>query len=137
MGPTICCAANSISGGLDDDALYGGLGADVLSGGAGADGFYFDTVTGPGNIDTISDFSVLDDTIFLDDASFGGLAVGTLSVSAFAVGAAAADPATRVLYNGTMGDLFFDADGSGSGATVQFAALSPGLALTNADIVIY
>lgn len=50
MGPTTCCAANSISGGLDDDALYGGLGADVLSGGAGGDGFYFDTVTGPGSI---------------------------------------------------------------------------------------
>ncbi|WP_308256305.1 hypothetical protein [Geminocystis sp. GBBB08] len=42
----------------------------------------------------------------------------------------------RFFYNSSNGGLFFDADGSGAIAAVQFATFNYGLALTNIDIVV-
>ncbi|MFB1072036.1 retention module-containing protein [Vibrio diabolicus] len=57
-----------ILGGDGDDVLVGGLGSDILTGGAGSDIFKWteDTVDN-GAIDTITDFSVNEDTIDLKD----------------------------------------------------------------------
>ncbi|MCS0047503.1 retention module-containing protein [Vibrio antiquarius] len=57
-----------ILGGDGDDVLIGGLGSDILTGGAGSDIFKWteDTVDN-GAIDTITDFSVNEDTIDLKD----------------------------------------------------------------------
>ncbi|MFB1067484.1 retention module-containing protein [Vibrio diabolicus] len=57
-----------ILGGNGDDVLIGGLGSDILTGGAGSDIFKWteDTVDN-GAIDTITDFSVNEDTIDLKD----------------------------------------------------------------------
>ncbi|MBN8605809.1 MAG: M10 family metallopeptidase C-terminal domain-containing protein [Caulobacterales bacterium] len=126
--------ADILNGGNGDDQLTGGDGADTLNGGAGVDAFIF--VSTPGaDIDTISDFSVVDDSIWLDSAAFG-LAAGTLSAAAFVVGTAASDAAHRIIYNSTTGALFFDADGDGAGAAVQFAQLLTGLSLANSDFII-
>jgi serralysin len=72
------------------------------------------------------------------DAVFsgGGLAPGTLLASQFAIATAAIDADDRIIYNSTTGALYYDADGTGSGAQVQFAALGPGLALTNNEFVV-
>ncbi|MFH4615692.1 retention module-containing protein [Vibrio diabolicus] len=57
-----------ILGGDGDDVLIGGLGSDILTGGAGSDIFKWteDTMDN-GAIDTITDFSVNEDTIDLKD----------------------------------------------------------------------
>ncbi|HHX8479093.1 TPA: retention module-containing protein [Vibrio diabolicus] len=57
-----------ILGGDGDDVLIGGLGSDILTGGEGSDIFKWteDTVDN-GAIDTITDFSVNEDTIDLKD----------------------------------------------------------------------
>ncbi|MGY5746652.1 retention module-containing protein [Vibrio antiquarius] len=57
-----------ILGGDGDDVLIGGLGSDILTGGAGSDIFKWteDTVDN-GAIDTITEFSVNEDTIDLKD----------------------------------------------------------------------
>ncbi|MFH4801168.1 retention module-containing protein [Vibrio diabolicus] len=57
-----------ILGGDGDDVLIGGLGSDILTGGAGSDIFKWteDTVDN-GAIDTITDFTVNEDTIDLKD----------------------------------------------------------------------
>ena len=53
-----------------DDILYGKGGKDMLVGFAGKDTFVFDTKPSKAAMDTISDFSVKSDSIWLDNAVF-------------------------------------------------------------------
>lgn len=130
---------NVISGNGAANMLNGGAGNDTLFGGAGRDSFVFSTVPGAGNIDQISDVSAVDDTIRLDDAVFLGLGSGVLAASAFAANATglAVDATDRIIYEPDTGRLFFDSDGVGGAAAVQFAKLTAGLALTSADFIVF
>lgn len=129
--------ANVIVGNSGNNLLNGGLGNDTLTGGAGNDTFFFNTALNAStNKDTITDFNVVADTIRLENAIFTGLAAGTLVASAFHTGTAAADSLDRIIYNKTTGALLFDKDGLGGAAAVQFATVTPNLALTNADFFI-
>lgn len=128
---------DTLLGGDGNDRLYGGAGSDVLTGGANRDGFFFDTSLGASNIDKIMDFSTVDDTIDLENAIFTAFrSSGTMSSSAFYVGAAAHDSTDRIIYNSDTGALSYDPDGTGSAAAVQFAELSTKLALTYQDFLI-
>ena len=90
----------------------------------GADQFSFSTALNAAtNVDRIEDFETGVDKIALDDAVFAGLAPGALPAQAFRLGAVAQDADDRILYDQATGALFFDADGSGTGAAVQFATL--------------
>lgn len=129
-------AANVLTGNAGDNVIRGFGGDDVLTGGAGRDSFGFDGAPGIGNVDRITDFSVADDSIHLAQAAFGAITPGPLSAGAFVLGRVAMDAEDRILYDAASGDLFYDADGSGSGAAVQFAVLAPGLALTSADVLV-
>jgi len=129
-------SANLLDGDGGADTLSGGLGNDTLTGWAGADRFVFGTAAGATNIDRITDFTAVDDTIVLSAAVFGGLGVGALTGAAFVTGVAAANGASRIIYNSATGALFHDADGTGLAGAVQFATLSPGLGLTAADFLI-
>ena len=128
---------DTLLGNSGNDYLYGGLGRDVLTGGTSQDNFVFDTALGASNIDRITDFSVVDDTMRLDNAVFTKFGpTGTMSSSAFYVGAAAHDSTDRIIYNSNTGALSYDPDGTGSAAAVQFAELSSGLQLTYRDFLI-
>jgi Ca2+-binding RTX toxin-like protein len=117
--------------------LNGRAGNDTLTGFAGADAFAFTTALGASNVDVISDFSVVDDTIALDDAIFAGIGTpGAFNAAAFAAGAAAADANDRIVYNQATGQLFYDADGNGAGAAVLFATLTGNPALTASDFAV-
>jgi Ca2+-binding RTX toxin-like protein len=79
----------------------------------------------------------VDDTIDLENAIFTAFrSSGTMSSSAFYVGAAAHDSTDRIIYNSDTGALSYDPDGTGSAAAVQFAELSTKLALTYQDFLI-
>ncbi|ANW01540.1 CAP domain-containing protein [Bradyrhizobium icense] len=128
---------DTLIGGNGNDRLYGGAGRDVLTGGANQDSFVFDTSLGAWNIDKITDFSTVDDTIRLDNAIFKAFGWnGTMPSSAFYTGAAAHDSTDRIIYNSDTGALSYDPDGTGSAAAVQFAELSTKLALTSYDFLI-
>ncbi len=127
---------DTLNGAGGSDVLNGGTGSDALTGGAGTDTFAFSTALGATNIDTIADFSVVDDTIQLASSIFTGLVAGGLSAAAFNIGAAASDATDRIIYNSATGALLFDSDGTGASAAIQFATLSTGLALTNADFLV-
>jgi len=130
---------DTIDGGDGADQLFGGDDNDVLTGGAGGDAFRFDTaLNGVNNVDDITDFSVPQDTIFLDRAVFTAIGSnGALAAAAFVTGAAAADASDRIIYNSATGDIFYDSDGTGAAAQILFATVDPGLALTNSDFFGY
>jgi serralysin len=117
--------ADTLNGGGGDDTLVGGLGNDSLIGGAGSDQFVFNSALGATNVDTIRGYSATHDTILLDGAVFTALgSPGTLAAGAFTAGMAASDEDHRMIYQSASGALFYDADGLGGAAAVQFATLT-------------
>ncbi|MEQ9622316.1 calcium-binding protein [Coleofasciculus chthonoplastes] len=127
---------DTLYGDVGNDRLHGGSGNDRLVGGFGDDEFAFYSKNE--GIDRIEDFTVGSDKIQVDDNGFGGgLRSGTLSSSQFTLGSRASDSSDRFIYNKSTGDLFFDADGTGGLAQVQFAKLDRGLNLSSSDIVVF
>ncbi len=143
---------DTLSGGYDSDIIIGGSGNDdlvassiglnaspTLTGNTGADNFIFSEVYG---IHTITDFVVAEDTLTVyksPDFGFGNdeLTPGAaITPAQFTIGSAASDASDRFIYNKNSGALFFDSDGTGAADQVQFAQLSTGLAMTNADIFV-
>lgn len=131
---------DSISGFAGNDVINGRLGSDQLAGGTGKDVFLFDSTLSLANIDTIQGFSVVDDTIQIENAIFTKLTSrGTLSSANFraAAGADAQDSDDYILFDTATGALYYDADGVGAGAAAQFAVIA-GLVgtITRADFVV-
>jgi len=130
-------SGNVITGNDGTNVINGGDGRDDLTGRGGGDVFVFNTPFNEAvNVDQITDYNVLDDTIWLDDAIFSSLGLGIVSASAFAIGNAAQDASDRIIYNSGTGALYYDSDGNGGSAQVQFATLSTGLALTYLDFYV-
>ncbi len=127
---------DSLNGGAGNDKLDGGTGNDKLTGGAGLDIFRFATKPSA-NIDTLTDFTVADDTIQLENAIFKKFKTpGELNPSQFVNAPAAQDANDYLVYDPATGALSYDADGNGAGVAVQIALLGVNLALTHADFVI-
>ena len=86
----------------------------------------------------ITDFSVADDTIHLDNAAFDALFCGWRARGGCSStwAPAAADADDRIFYNSATGGIFYDADGNGVDAACQFAQVSAGLALTHDDFLV-
>ncbi|MGC2414021.1 MAG: calcium-binding protein [Stellaceae bacterium] len=127
-----------LKGGAGNDTLNGGTGINTLIGGSGHDSFVFNTkLNAATNLDRIFNFSSVNDTILLSHSVFtaaGGL--GTLSSSAFVIGASALTAGDRIVYNSATGALIYDSNGSAAGGATQFATLATGLALTNINFKI-
>ncbi|WP_195930625.1 S8 family serine peptidase [Hyphomicrobium album] len=120
-----------------DNRIAGNSASNVLTGGAGSDVFIFNTALGSGNVDSITDFSAGQDKMWLDHLIFDGIgSSGALVASAFALGAHAADANDRIIYDANTGAVYFDADGSGAGAQVQFAQLDAHLAVAARDFFV-
>jgi uncharacterized protein len=132
--------ANDITGNAGVNRLGGGLGADTLTGGLGQDYFDFSAALGNGNVDAVTDFSSDDDLFLIDSRIFTGMTTGFLDASAFLSGAgvtAATSAAHRIIHDTTTGKLYFDADGDGAGAAVEFATIAPGAVAINFDFYVY
>jgi uncharacterized repeat protein (TIGR02059 family) len=128
---------DTINGGSGDDVIYGGRGADILYGSYGRDVFVFDARLGRGEVDSIRGFDVKNDTVRLENAIFkkvGGTA--SLDRDAFYIGSHARDAEDRILYDAAKGALYYDKDGIGGAAQVQFAKLDKHLFLTADDFKI-
>lgn len=129
---------NYLVGNSAANIISGGAGNDLLTGGEGRDAFVFNTApNSTTNRDTITDFNVVADTIWIENSIFTALgATGALAAAAFHIGASAIDASDRIIYNTTNGFLYYDADGSGQALATQFASLTKGLAMTNADFLV-
>ncbi|WP_095085351.1 beta strand repeat-containing protein [Mesorhizobium sophorae] len=131
---------NTLTAGAGNDILDGHLGNDTLIGGTGSDIFHFHTALDAlTNVDTITDFSVADDTIQVDNAIFAALGGnGTLTADQFVKNTTglAADGNDHIIYETDTGWLTYDSNGSAAGGSTHFATLAANLALTNADFVV-
>jgi Ca2+-binding RTX toxin-like protein len=130
-------------GGDGNDWVYGGAGKDVLIGGAGFDAFVFDSAPNKRtNLDTIKDFNVVDDSIYLDNAIFRKLGKGSeanptkMNKAFFRSGDKAKDANDYLIYNKKNGVLYYDADGSGGGAQVEIAKLAKNLKINDKDFFV-
>ncbi|MBK1642302.1 hypothetical protein CKO12_10505 [Chromatium okenii] len=141
-------AIENLTGSHFDDTLTGSNGAnmlagnggnDKLTGGAEIDTFRFDSVLKAGNVDTITDFSHAYDVIELDNAIFtrlkttGGLDADNFYANTTGI---AKDANDFIVYDTDNGNLWYDADGSGSTAAIQFAIISGAPKLDAADFII-
>ncbi|GHC50356.1 calcium-binding protein [Neogemmobacter tilapiae] len=127
---------DTILGGIGNDTLYASAGQDLLTGGAGADDFRFEETPATTAGNRITDFQAGLDDIVLKSSEFGGLAAGVVDKNHLRIGNAALDANDFLIYNKATGALFYDADGNGVGEKVQFAAVTAGTNLTNADFLI-
>ena len=138
---TIVAAAgdDSVGGGSGNDWLEAGAGNDTLGGSGDRDHYVFREY-GVANADSILDMSSNWDDIQLDIAAFSALGTTGRFVSGdarfyAAAGAASGHDATdRIVFNTTTHQLFYDADGSGSGAAQLIATLTNGVNVTATDI---
>ncbi len=137
---------DTLRGGVGADQLLGGTGRDTLDAGVDtdADRFVFNTgLNAKRNVDTILNFDRADrDKIVLDDAVFTSLLLGSgvterkLTDAEFTVATEATTKADRIIYDQVSGSLYYDADGSRSGAMVKVAQLNEGQTLSFTDILI-
>lgn len=128
--------SDTLSGKGGNDVLAGGSGSDTLSGGGGRDVFLLKDAF---DVDIIEDFNPAADTIRLDNELFTALiSQGRLREGAFHKSASglAHDASDRIIYATDTGVLFYDADGNGALAPVQFALLVDKPSISHSDFAI-
>ena len=133
-----------LSGGAGDDVLYGGEGYDYLTGEAGIDTFVYNTLSEGSVSEQIGDWQGGIDKLQIDASAFGGgLTAGALAADRLVFGTVANQAFGQFLYNSANGVLYWDADGTGSGARVAVTRLFTSafynppatIAVTDFDIV--
>jgi Ca2+-binding RTX toxin-like protein len=126
---------DTLTGGAGNDIIIGGDGKDRLTGGLDEDTFLFNAAPTAGVFDTITDYSVVSDTLRFENSVFAGIGkAGLLAAGKLHIGGLASmDADDRFIYVKSTGALFFDADGSGSGDAFKIAQLTRGLAMTIND----
>jgi Ca2+-binding RTX toxin-like protein len=130
-----------LRGSAGNDTLNGKAGVDVLNGGSGNDNFVFDML-GSANRDIVQDFVSGADKLQMENSvmtaigSTGNFAAGDARFFAAAGATAGHDANDRIVYNSTTGDLYYDADGNGTGAAQFVGNISGHPALAATDIAV-
>src|SRR3954468_21852665 len=130
---------DTIFGDAGNDQVEGGAGNDSVSGGSGQDTILFREF-GAANADTVASYDANWDRVQLDIAGFTAIgATGRFSAGdvRFFAGAGATsghDGDDRIVYNTSTGQLFYDADGNGAGASQLIATFQGAPNITATDI---
>jgi Ca2+-binding RTX toxin-like protein len=125
--------SDTLNGGAGEDTLTGGAGNDALRGGTGADRFVFAL----DSIDQVFDFAPGVDKIAVSAAGFGGGLAESGTVVLIKNGAPVAlGTGGQFLYDTDDGRLWFDADGFGGTAAIQFARLGGAPTLSAGDFLV-
>ncbi len=136
-------AANGMGGDEGDDVmsarggndrLQGDAGADTLTGGTGADEFHYSRREGndPWG-DTITDFVSLTDFLSFETGDFAGMD----TVVRFRNGSSAGGTGSWFFFQNATDGLFWDADGTGTGAAVRVATLTGLTTISASDIDLF
>ena len=140
---------DKLRGGDNNDVLIGGIGNDTLMGGSGNDIFLYNTKAAFNinaiGIDTIEDFGVDRDRIYLDKTTFTTISsqagYGFSKTSEFAVvnnDSQVATSTARIVFSKRTGNLFYNQNGAafGFGSGGHFAILADVDVLKESDFVI-
>jgi Ca2+-binding RTX toxin-like protein len=133
--------AQTIIGNAGGNLLSGEGGNDTLTGGLGNDVFLLNTALNAAtNRDTITDFNVAADTIFLEDGVFAligapGLALAANLFKNLTTGLPL-DADDRILYDDVTGAISYDIDGNGATAAIQFATLTGAPTIDFSDFLV-
>ncbi len=122
---------NQIVGNSAHNVLAGKGGKDTLTGAAGPDTFVFDAPSA--NVDTVTDFNVVDDVLQFSSSDYGGVSTASLVVTN---GAVAVGGAAQFVFNAATTVLSWDANGSFAGGQVAIAKLTGVAALSVNDFEI-
>ncbi|GAB1542225.1 hypothetical protein NUACC21_48990 [Scytonema sp. NUACC21] len=131
---------DTLVGGSGNDTLIGNFGNDLFTGNAGADIFVLNNSNQ--GVDSIIDFSSIDDTLHVSAAGFGGglTAGAAITASQILIGSGAVTATSssqRFIYNTSTGALFFDGDGNQTAfVTLQIATLSNKPTIGASDIFV-
>jgi Ca2+-binding RTX toxin-like protein len=112
-------------GGAGADTLTGGGGNDTLFGGAGADAFRFNSSAE--GTDKVMDFASGVDWFEFSASSFGGGLTAGMDIGAHArlvMGRAADHNFGQFVFDSSVGRLYWDADGTGTGAKLLLAIVT-------------
>jgi Ca2+-binding RTX toxin-like protein len=126
----------SLTGGGAFDILRGGLGVDTLTGGTSGDYFQYTAVAEGGN--TITAWEAADKFTFAR-AAFGNLAGANVAAANFlsvASGHVATDASQKFIFDQATDQLWYDADGSGTGAAVFIADITTNFNILNTDLLL-
>ena len=141
---------DSVLGGAGNDFVFGndgtdwvegGAGNDNVGGGGGQDSFVFREAGGT-TADVFNDFSSGWDNIQLDAAFFttlgaaGQFTSGDARFWSSSTGTAH-DADDRIIYNTSTRQLWYDADGNGSGAALLIGTLNTGATVIATDIRVF
>ncbi len=128
--------AEEIIGLGNSDTLIGNGGVDTLIGGSGSDHFRYNATTnGGGTGDLIVDFAPGSDVLDFAHTAFGFSSTGTLSSTNFVANSTGpTNSAQKFWFNTANFTLYYDADGSGSGAAVAMAQLENHATLNSTNI---
>jgi Ca2+-binding RTX toxin-like protein len=130
---------NVLFGNEGNDTIRSSGGVDTIAGGSGTDTFIFAATPGSANADSVSDFTSgvdqirLDATVMTALGASGNFAAGDARFFAGAGANAGHDADDRVVYDTSSGNLWYDADGSGTSTAQLVATLlgAPGLSATD------
>jgi serralysin len=116
-------AGQNLTGAAGADTLAGAGGIDTLWGGTGTDTFVF-RETGTANADRIGDWASGSDKLLLDASVMSALGAGGNFAAGdarfwFSASGTAHDADDRIIFNTTTRQVFYDADGSGSGGFIN------------------
>ena len=133
---------DTIFGNAGNDTLDGGAGNDSMSGGGGQDTYVFHGA-GAATADTVASFDTAWDALRLDAAGFssigsaGRFAGGDVRFYAAAGATIGHDADDRIVYNTSTGQLFYDADGNGSGSAQLIATFQGAPTIAAGDITVF
>ena len=121
---------DKITGGQGDDVISGGKGKDNITGGLGADLFIISGENlAKDDVDVITDFNIAQgDKIYFDGSTTS--IIFDENTFAISPGLKNIPSHAEIIYDSQRGNLYYDADASGSGAAILIATLSNKAALT-------
>lgn len=128
---------DTLVGGKGNDLLDGGDGKNTLTGNSGNDAFRFSSQLNPKNYSNITDFTLGQDWIELQNVAFPNIgSKGQLSAAKFVLESAYAGQDHVVIYDKASGELSYDTTGGSLADAIVFGKVTANLNLSHTNFFV-